>query len=293
MREPNLAFVDGSAHLSVNGVPALVAVDQKELNAQDALHDVFRYALRTNHFVPLEQPQRILDVGCGSGRWLAEMSALFPYCQLHGVDIIDQLKRDQAPARLRLTLADLQDGLPYVSGWFDYVHQRSMRHFIPDNRWPQVTEELFRVCRAGGYIELVEYELAVMRQDPDAVQLLNALDDVSRMAGVGCVATRGLDVQLRRAGFADVCYRSDSLCIGDWGDVPGRMLDRHVRQFLRRARALVVDRFGILDAATYNRLAAAFSARQKANGAHLRLHIVTGKKPACEASVDTRVGFIL
>ncbi|RKP25479.1 S-adenosyl-L-methionine-dependent methyltransferase, partial [Syncephalis pseudoplumigaleata] len=101
----------------------------------------------------------ILDVGCGSGRWLADMARVFPSCHMHGVDLIEPTQFNNLPAGCKVTLADLHDGLPFESNRFDLVHQQAMRFFVPNNRWPLVAEELFRVCRPGGQAELVEYDL--------------------------------------------------------------------------------------------------------------------------------------
>src|SRR5262249_20382346 len=54
----------------------------------DFQHFIVRRVLGGNHQSPLRQPQRILDAGCGTGRWAVEMAAEFPGALVVGLDLV-------------------------------------------------------------------------------------------------------------------------------------------------------------------------------------------------------------
>jgi SAM-dependent methyltransferase len=94
---------------------------------------------------------RVLDVGCGGGFLLRELSALAPRLSLHGVEISDVAlheARRQAPAA-RLVLAQ-GERLPYGEGCFDAVLcLGNLEHFLDPEAGAR---ELARVSREDGAV---------------------------------------------------------------------------------------------------------------------------------------------
>src|SRR5579863_5005923 len=62
--------------------------DLGEVNRLDFQHFVLRNGFGGNYLAPISQPQMILDVGCGTGRWAMELAALFPAAKVFGVDMV-------------------------------------------------------------------------------------------------------------------------------------------------------------------------------------------------------------
>ncbi|WP_141727649.1 class I SAM-dependent methyltransferase [Thermogemmatispora onikobensis] len=54
--------------------PYLLPKDLGEVNRLDFQHYILRAALHGNYLAPIEQPRRILDVGCGTGQWAFELA---------------------------------------------------------------------------------------------------------------------------------------------------------------------------------------------------------------------------
>jgi SAM-dependent methyltransferase len=125
-------------------------------------------ALRRSGYLPLST-KRILDVGCGAGRWLLDLEALGARRdRLAGVDL--SLER-VAAARERLGAAsgghespDIRVGdacsLPWDTGSFDLVFQQTMLSSILDQRVRMAAAaEMVRVLRRDGAI--ISYDLRV------------------------------------------------------------------------------------------------------------------------------------
>jgi ubiquinone/menaquinone biosynthesis C-methylase UbiE len=103
--------------------------------------------------------QRILDVGCGTGKWAEMVLQVMPETEVWGLDLSpEMLQKAQARAarfdgRLHLVQGDSQS-LPYESGTFDLVTCSHSFHHYPDQL--AVVEEMRRVVRPGGRVMIVD-----------------------------------------------------------------------------------------------------------------------------------------
>lgn len=92
---------------------------------------------------------RVLDIGCGTGLWLARQAALPCAPRLAGVDPSAEML---ARARVRLPDADLRvasaERLPFPDAVFDLVAMRFCHHHFADRRG--ALDELARVLSPGG-----------------------------------------------------------------------------------------------------------------------------------------------
>src|SRR5579859_7558758 len=73
-------YVEGSSYIGAKDADA----DQ----FLDFQHFLVRRVIGGNHHAPLTQPRLILDVGCGTGRWVVEMATEFPGAQVVGLDLV-------------------------------------------------------------------------------------------------------------------------------------------------------------------------------------------------------------
>lgn len=94
-------------------------------------------------------PERVLDIGCGTGEGTLFLTREFPQARVRGVDIstemvqIAQSKVGLDPeGRIAFKVADAAD-LPYEADSFDLVAQLNMPPFFA---------EIARVLRPGGYV---------------------------------------------------------------------------------------------------------------------------------------------
>jgi hypothetical protein len=122
-----------------------------------------------NHLAPIGRPRAVL-----------ELAREFPDAQVETFDK-DLLNLRQAYKRLRKLNQwptnfhfwgqetdsaqvkfgpDMLGRWPYEDNAFEYVHARFINPGIPLRFWPHVLSEMLRVTRPGGWIELVEGQLA-------------------------------------------------------------------------------------------------------------------------------------
>ncbi|WP_376793625.1 class I SAM-dependent methyltransferase [Thermogemmatispora sp.] len=169
--------------------------------------------------IDIEDLERVLDIGCGSGEWVFTLASRYPQLFICGVDI-DRRLLQQAQARrnraglrqLEFRHMDFARPFPLAESSFDYVHMRACARYIAASAWPAVLAECRRVLRPRGWLTLVEIELcdSSSRAFSELRQLFNrcwyqlghALDESGLSFGV---ASR-LYGLLLAAGLSEVAY---------------------------------------------------------------------------------------
>jgi SAM-dependent methyltransferase len=94
-------------------------------------------------------PERILDIGCGTGAGTLFLAREFPQARVRGVDISEEMIREaqakvglDPEGRVAFKVGDASE-LPYPDQGFDLVAQLNMPPFF---------EEMVRVLRPGGHL---------------------------------------------------------------------------------------------------------------------------------------------
>jgi ubiquinone/menaquinone biosynthesis C-methylase UbiE len=103
-------------------------------------------------------PNRLLDVGCGTGEFTSRVARLFPKAAAIGVDLVEtslELARTRCADlgnRVTFQCGDAYE-LPFGDGAFDLVACRHVLQAIPDA--PRVLAELVRVLAPGGRLHVI------------------------------------------------------------------------------------------------------------------------------------------
>ncbi|KAG8931467.1 hypothetical protein FRC02_002696 [Tulasnella sp. 418] len=63
--------------------------------------------------------------------------------------------------RVEFRIASFLDPLPFEDQSFDFVHIKSIAAGVPEHKWNPFLEEVVRVTKSGGWIELIERNLAL------------------------------------------------------------------------------------------------------------------------------------
>ncbi|CAG8582694.1 1557_t:CDS:2, partial [Acaulospora colombiana] len=110
---------------------------------------------------------RVLDVGCGPATWILEMASEFPGNKFIGVDLSPIFPTSIKPQNVELRqLNVLTCGLPFESDTFDFVYMRFMNLALTESQWPELTRELVRVCKPGGWVECMESDMQFDNEGP-------------------------------------------------------------------------------------------------------------------------------
>lgn len=211
--------------LALGGVPYLIPRHAGEVDRLDLQHYAFREALGTNYLAPIGRPRSILDAGAGTGQWAFELCEEFTEAQVVGLDLVPGKPRH--PPGYRAVRANLLHGLPFADDRFDFVHQRLLFLAVPVDAWPALIEDLVRVTRPGGWVELVEPPLMGFDRPGPAIERLSKLALAAagrRELDANSAVYRSLDGWLRDAGAVDVTRREITLPVGEWGGRVGSLM---------------------------------------------------------------------
>ncbi|MFA6119441.1 MAG: class I SAM-dependent methyltransferase [Parachlamydiales bacterium] len=122
--------------------------------------------LLANHY-QLKSGQKILDVGCGKGFLLYDLSQEVPGLEVHGIDI-SKYAIDNSISEIR---ANLRIGhakkLPYENNEFDLVISLNTLHNLPCYELEVSLKEIERVAKKNKYLVVESY-----RNEEEKVNLL-------------------------------------------------------------------------------------------------------------------------
>lgn len=205
-----------------------------EIDRLDVQHYALREALGGNYRAPLDGPRRILDAGCGTGQWGFELCAEFPEARVVGFDLVPG--KEQRPGHYAFVKGNLLQGLPFRDGAFDFVHQRFLVLGVPIARWHDEVADLARTVAPGGWIELVEIQVALEPAGPAVTRLLDLAKEMLASLGLDTsrVVVDSIDGYLRAAGLARVDRHEFTMPIGQWGGRVGELMATDLRAAFTR-----------------------------------------------------------
>jgi hypothetical protein len=214
--------------------------DETELDREDMKHHEWMLITNFRHFLaPLgcasspcqdpshpagagcrPPPQRILDLGTGTGIWAMQVADLFPSAEVIGTDI-SPVQPKWVPPNLSFEVDDLEEEWLYRENSFDLVNVRFM--FLAIKSWPSMLQQAFRVLKSGGYIELTELGINPRKtnesydRDPLVIfEWLHLLRGAMVKVGLDMTVASSFKSLLEEAGFVDVVETRFEIPWGTW-----------------------------------------------------------------------------
>ncbi|KZT72959.1 hypothetical protein DAEQUDRAFT_722595 [Daedalea quercina L-15889] len=160
------------------------------------------------------EPKTCLDLGCGSGSWILDVSRDFPHCNTVAVDLVP-MQALNMPPNLRSEVDDINLGLQHFYGDFNVAHARLVSSGIRD--YEGLVDQMSQCLRLGGLLDLTEFDFRVYSVDKkpiltegvswfaDWMNLCNHA--VHRNGGEPDAANQLHRWVSRNSSFEDVVYR--------------------------------------------------------------------------------------
>ncbi|KAK0745549.1 S-adenosyl-L-methionine-dependent methyltransferase [Schizothecium vesticola] len=196
--------------------------DERQNASVDITHHYLTLLLEGKLFLaPIKNPQKVIDIGTGTGIWALDFGDEFPAAEVIGTDL-SPTQPQWVPPNVRFEIDDATQPWTWSDASFDFVHLRYLFGAVAD--WPGLFREAFRTLQPGGWIESAEVEVDFVSDDgtvdPDSALALwgrmcaKTGEKIGRPFTVltGNVQKTGLEA----AGFADIQSVDYKLPVGGW-----------------------------------------------------------------------------
>lgn len=265
----------------VEDAPYMLPKDDQEIDRLDLQHYMLRSILQENYLAPLKMPKRILDIGCGTGRWAIEVAEAFPTADIVGLDIVKPtLEVSQRPNNVLFLQRDVLKGLPFTDKTFDYVHMRFLIGALPVTDFQNVVNEMSRVVQPGGWIELAEPGLLI-NTGIGLGTIWEWLVAFARMRNIDITQTQRIARFLKEAQLVNISYKEVTMPVGEYAGQIGRISARNILALAEAIRAPIVS-LKIASTSDYNAMLTKAKAElEQANGnCYAKMHIAIAQRKA-------------
>ncbi|KAF3232363.1 hypothetical protein TWF191_000134 [Orbilia oligospora] len=210
----------------------LVPNDEVQQDQMDLFHHVFLLRLRGKLFLaPIETPQKILDVGTGTGIWAIQIAEEFPDAEVVGNDI-SPIQPSWVPPKVSFEVDDFNDPWLQAPNSYDFIHERDCHAAVKD--WGKFAENVFKTLKPGGYWESQEHTVEITADDGSVPednilkQWCTNLIQATEIIGQTCVVAPHIIGHMQKAGFVNIKQQFFKLPIGAWPKDP---VDKEIGAF--------------------------------------------------------------
>ncbi|OKL59266.1 hypothetical protein UA08_05678 [Talaromyces atroroseus] len=214
------AFKEGS-HLLPN--------DESEQARMDLAHHI--YLMITGgklHLSPISNPQRVLDLGTGTGIWAIDFADEYPNAHILGSSQPEYTNpkighENRVPPNLQFEVDDFESEWSY-SQKFDFIHGREMEGMVQD--FDRLFKQTYQNLTPGGWAEFSSIELNTFCDDETrqkAAVWTRWSENLHRAActfGKNMRTVRTWEDRLRAVGFRNVQSAVFPLPFSPWPKDP-------------------------------------------------------------------------
>ncbi|RPB11846.1 S-adenosyl-L-methionine-dependent methyltransferase [Morchella conica CCBAS932] len=195
--------------------------DEAEQDRLDILHHTYLVMMDDQlTLAPIDpNPQRILDVGTGTGIWAIDMGERYPSAEIIGTDL-SPIQPSWVPPNVHFQIDDAESEWTFPKNYFDLVHIRHLSGAIKD--WEALYTEAYRHCKPGGWIDIAEFEMDIFCDDgtlsPDCElkQFYTLVSQATAITGREFNNAANFLPIIEKVGFVNAHHTMVKMPLGPW-----------------------------------------------------------------------------
>lgn len=202
----------------------LLPNDEPEQEREDMKHAmVVNLTQGKLHIAPLRNPQKIIDIGTGTGIWAIDMGDEYPEAEVIGIDL-SPIQPTWVPPNVSFLVDDAEADWVWGRDSLDFVRARHMCMAIKN--WPRLLGQAYDALKPGGWIELQELRFHLECDDgtiPEGYGYGRFVDlcmEGFRSFGINPLVMEKNPELLRDSGFINVDEKVWKVPIGLWPKDP-------------------------------------------------------------------------
>ncbi|KAL1961756.1 hypothetical protein VTN77DRAFT_1082 [Rasamsonia byssochlamydoides] len=204
----NYIYENGRRYHAYHEGAYIAPNDEEEQDRIDLVHHIYRLLLGGElHLAPIENPQRVLDLGTGTGIWAIEFADQYPSAQVIGTDL-SPIQPPWVPPNCIFEIDDFETPWLYQTA-FDFIHGRELEGCVANE--DRLFSQAFDHLKSGGYFEFAGAN-AYFCSDDDTItgnEFGKSFDNVHLWKE-----------KMEKAGFVDVKESVFKVPIGPWPKDP-------------------------------------------------------------------------
>ncbi|KAL7311914.1 hypothetical protein PS15m_009624 [Mucor circinelloides] len=227
-------------------VAYILPSDQKEVDRLELNHTLWKNVLGGLFKSPLHekltQGIRVLDIGCGPGWWTLDMARLYPNSEFIGIDMADVFITEDIPSNAKFQLLNAGTGLDYFDDEsFDFVFQRFLVMGFPTDQYIRSVEEMKRILKPGGAIEILELVNEYKNAGPAFKNINLWINEALVARNMDSYVADKISSFLANAGYQDIKDINYDVPIGAWGAYPGELFLAIQRLALSAVKVMITQ----------------------------------------------------
>ncbi|CAG8570632.1 6166_t:CDS:2 [Gigaspora margarita] len=188
-------FHDGRRYHNVENAVYPMPNDENEQDRLHFQHFLMRYLMQNNFSASINHilttpGAKILDVG-------------YPNIEIYGLDISLLQLTNTKPKNFTFIKANVLEGIPFEDNTFDFVYQRFLSYAYTKDEWSSAINELVRVLKPGGFLELMEPSPSLFDLGPIAKRIWDAQSSLVIQRGVDLEVYQRLEEYLQNQGHLE------------------------------------------------------------------------------------------
>ncbi|QGA13059.1 hypothetical protein EYB26_000704 [Talaromyces marneffei] len=231
----NYKYENGRRYHSYREGEYMLPNDDQEQARMDLLHHVYRMLLKGElHFAPITKtPQRVLDLGTGTGIWAIDFADQYPSAQVLGNDL-SAIQPQWTPPNCSFEIDDFEADWPFNRP-FDYIHGRELAGSVKD--FDKLFSQAYANLKSGGYLEMQSFRIEIFSDDDSldkavfTKQWVGLLQEAAIKHGKPMANMDEWPDKMKKAGFDDVMTHIMKVPMNPWPKDPKQKAIGRYMQF--------------------------------------------------------------